>query len=44
MTLLGVRMLNGLIGILILVVVCEFGGRLFFKFSPISAIINKFRK
>ena len=37
-------MLNGLIGILILVVVCEFGGRLFFRFSPISAIINKFRK
>jgi len=44
MTLLGVRMLNGLIGILILVVVCEFGGRLFFGVSPISAIINKFRK
>ena len=44
MTLLGVRMLNRLIGILILVVVCEFGGRLFFGVSPISAIINKFRK
>ena len=37
-------MLNGLTGVVILVLFCEFGGRLFFKFSPISAIINKFRK
>ena len=37
-------MLSSLIGIIILVVVCEFGGRLFFGVSPLTVIVNKFRK